>query len=130
MERLYYDKKTGLLCNRLPTNFEVKDESCYIDVSSDVAKMTYSCVTGQHWAVINNELTLVDYETTESRLLKINNKLAKLKAYLAETDYIVSKISEASFLEKKKLKKKYKEVLSQRQAYRQEINELEKENNL
>lgn len=130
MERIYYDKKTGLLCNRVPTNFKVEDESCYIDVSPEVAKMTYSCVTGQHWAVIDNTLTLVEYETTESRLLKINNKLAKLKAFLTETDYVVSKINEASFLEKKKLKKKYKEVLSQRQAYRQEINELEKENNL
>ena len=77
MERIYYNKITGLLCNRYPTDIKIDENSAYIEVSEEIANTTYACPCGKHWAVIDNTLQQVDYETEESRQLKINDEIAK-----------------------------------------------------
>ena len=79
MERIYYNKITGLLCNRYPTDIKIDENSAYIEVSEEIANTTYVCPCGKHWAVIDNTLQQVDYETEESKQLKIDNEIAKYK---------------------------------------------------
>ena len=62
----------------------------------------------------------IPYEPTpgENRL----SRIAELKRYLQQTDYIVLKIAEGSAT-----KSEYSEKIAQRQAWRTEINDLEAE---
>ena len=128
MERIYYNKITGLLCNRYPTDIKIDENSAYIEVSEEIANTTYVCPCGKHWAVIDNILQQVDYETEESKQLKIYNKIAKYKDYLSSTDYVIAKLNELKLedeVEFEKAKAEYKEVLDKRKEARNKINELE-----
>lgn len=127
MERIYYNKITGLLCNRYPTDIKIDESSAYIEVSEEIANRTYVCPCGKHWAVIDNTLQQVDYETEESKQLKINNEIAKYKDYLSSTDYVISKLNELKLEddgEFEKAKEEYKEVLANRKEARERINKL------
>ena len=127
MERIYYNKITGLLCNRYPTDIKIDENSEYIEVSEEIANTTYVCPCGKHWAVIDNTLQQVDYETEESKQLKINNEIAKYKDYLSSTDYVIAKLNELKLEddgEFEKAKEEYKEVLSKRKEARERINKL------
>lgn len=128
MERIYYNKITGLLCNRYPTDIKIDENSEYIEVSEEIANTTYVCPCGKHWAVIDNTLQQVDYETEESKQLKIDNEIAKYKDYLSSTDYVIVKLNELKLedeVEFEKAKEEYKEVLAKRKEARNKINELE-----
>lgn len=127
MERIYYNKISGLLCNRYPTDIKRDENSVYIDVSEEMANMTYVCPCGKHWAVIDNTLQQVDYETEESKQLKINDEIAKYKDYLSSTDYVIAKLNELKLEddgEFEKAKEEYSEVLAKRKEARNKINEL------
>ena len=128
MERIYYNKISGLLCNRYPTDIKRDENSAYIEVSEEISNITYVCPCGKHWAVIDNTLQQVDYETEESNQLKINNEIAKYKDYLSSTDYVIAKLNELKLEddgEFEKAKEEYKEVLAKRKEARNKINELE-----
>ena len=128
MERIYYNKITGLLCNRYPTDIKIDENSEYIEVSEEIANTTYVCPCGKHWAVIDNTLQQVDYETEESKQLKINNEIAKYKDYLSSTDYVISKLNELKLEddgEFEKAKIEYKDILAKRKEARERINQLE-----
>ena len=128
MERIYYNKITGLLCNRYPTDIKIDENSAYIEVSEEIANTTYVCPCGKHWVVIDNTLQQVDYETEENKQLKIYNEIAKYKDYLSSTDYVISKLNELKLEddgEFEKAKEEYKEVLAKRKEARNKINELE-----
>ena len=127
MERIYYKKITGLLCNRYPTDIKIDENSAYIEVSEEIANTTYVCPCGKHWAVIDNTLQQVDYETEESKQLKIDNEIAKYKDYLSSTDYVISKLNELKLEDDgafEKAKAEYKEVLAKRKEARERINKL------
>lgn len=127
MERIYYNKITGLLCNRYPTDIKINENSEYIEVSEEIANTTYVCPCGKHWAVIDNTLQQVDYETEESKQLKIDNEIAKYKDYLSSTDYVIAKLNELKLEddgEFEKAKEEYKEVLAKRKEARERINKL------
>lgn len=128
MKRIYYNKITGLLCNRYPTDIKIDENSAYIDVSEEIANTTYVCQCGKHWAVIDNTLQQVDYETEKSKQLKINNEIAKYKDYLSSTDYVIAKLNELKLEDEAKFEKAkefYKEVLAKRKDARSRINKLE-----
>ena len=59
-------------------------------------------------------------------------RISQLKTLLSQTDYVVSKISEASVTggDVESLKVKYAEEMNNRQSWRKEINELEEKYNL
>lgn len=70
--------------------------------------------------------------TTENAiLLEASNKLSEAKTYLADTDWIIVKISEMQLegVDINILKEKYKEELINRTYYRNLINQLEGESN-
>ena len=128
MERIYYNKITGLLCNRYPTDIKIDENSAYIEVSEEIANTTYVCPGGKHWAVIDDTLQQVDYETEESKQLKIDNEIAKYKDYLDSTDYVIAKLNELKLedeAEFEKAKIEYKDVLAKRKEARAKINQLE-----
>lgn len=128
MEKIYYNKITGLLCNRYPTDIKLDENSAYIEVSEEIANTTYVCPFGKHWAVVDNTLQQVDYETEESKQLKISNEIAKYKDYLSSTDYVIAKLNELKLEDDEEFEKakiEYKDVLAKRKEARNKINELE-----
>ena len=74
---------------------------------------------------------LKGYAPKKSQELIDKEKIAEYQKYLANTDYVVVKISEAMFSRSKQLinelKNKYADVLNKRDEARKQINELEKE---
>lgn len=62
-------------------------------------------------------------EITEMTYISDEDKIEELKQKLADTDYIACKIAEGVATAEE-----YAEMISQRQAWRNEINELERRN--
>ena len=67
-----------------------------------------------------------EYETAKSEYSECLNSIRVKKKYLADTDYVISKISERKVLGEdiEALKKEYKEVLDNRGAYRLDVGTL------
>lgn len=136
MEKIYYNRD-GFVCGRYPHNYPIDDENRFIEVDDDVFGETLSCQVGYIWSVVNGkpELTLDPDETETKKRLDIEkgNQLATLKAYLSETDYVISKLNELKLDdddgEYEKARAKYAEVLTKRKEARKKINELEAEGN-
>ena len=130
--KVYYDKATGYLCNRYPKDLPQKDNSPFIEITSEEEEMTYACPTGKFWAVVNGKLKLVDdveyLASAEYKKENIEKQIREKQIYLTETDYIITKINEARIEDDeelvKDLKIKYAEELAKRKQYRQEINDL------
>lgn len=136
MEKIYYTED-GFVCNRYPHDYPIDVEDRFIEVGRDDFDKTLSCQVGYIWAVSNGKLELVldpDEEETKKRLeIERNNQLATLKAYLNDTDYIISKLNElkleADDDEYESARSEYAEVLVKRKEARKRINELEAEGN-
>lgn len=133
MEKIYYNKD-GFVCNRYPHNYPIDDENRFIEAEKEDFDKTMSCQVGYIWAVINGRLELIldpDEEETAKRLsIEKSNKLATLKAYLSDTDYVISKLNELKLEdddEYESAKKEYADVLAKRKEARKRINELEAE---
>ena len=66
---------------------------------------------------------VIDYDNTKDlRVQEINNRIIELKKLLADSDYRAIKYAEGEYSEEQ-----YAPYKAQRQAYRQEINQLEEE---
>ena len=66
---------------------------------------------------------VMDYDNTRDlRTQEINNRISELKKLLADSDYRAIKYAEGEYSEEQ-----YAPYKAQRQAYRQEINQLEEE---
>ena len=130
---IFYDKITKKLCNRYPYDIKQSTDSGVIDVTDDEYQKTLCAPYGFYWAVNNGKLELLeDTEITSSSVYKIeqyNNEISDLKEYLTNTDFIVSKINEASVIDDEEevanLKTKYADDLAKRKEARARINELE-----
>lgn len=97
MRKVYYDSDTGFLCARYPKGLAIVDGvTPYIEVSDEDEEATYHCPIGKAWVVRNGTLKLVDEKSDESEALAINNEIMDRKQYLADTDYVVIKMYEAS----------------------------------
>lgn len=134
MNKIYYDEKTGYLCNRYPKDIEKTDTSPFIEVDDKTYEETFVCPYGQFWAVRDGVLKLVDdtetQATEEYKSMVRDNEIAELKQYLADTDYIITKLNEAKLeddAEFENLKNQYSEQLSKRKEARSKINELQKQ---
>ena len=130
--KIYYDKKTGYLCNRYPKDIEKTDDSPFIEVEEDLAEQTYAVEYGKFWKVVNGSLVIGDdvetQATQEYKDLVRSNEINEYKQYLAQTDYVISKLNEAKIEDEvlfNSLKEKYAEVLTKRKEARAKINELE-----
>lgn len=132
MKKIYYDKKTGYLCNRYPKDIEKTDDSPFIEVEDDLEEQTYAVEYGKFWKVVDGSLVIGDDIETQAtqeykdsvRYIEIN----EYKQYLNDTDYVISKLNEAKIEDEElfnSLKEEYAEVLTKRKEARAKINELE-----
>lgn len=133
MKKLYYDKDTGFVSERYPHNYK-KDESVFVEVEDDLYNKTFSVDTGYIWKVENGVPVIVEdtdeNEKRELKRLKLNNLLCDYEQYLADTDYIITKLNEAKLeddAEFETMKAQYSEQLSKRKDARFKINELQQE---
>ena len=132
MKRIYYDKETGYLCNRYPKDIEKTDDSPFIEVEDELEDQTYCAEYGKAWKVINGSLVIADdietQETQEYKDFIKRNEINEYKQYLAQTDYVISKLNEAKIEDEtlfESLKVKYADILNKRKEARAKINELE-----
>ena len=132
MKKIYYDKKTGYLCNRYPKDIEKTDDSPFIEVEDDIEEQTYAVEYGKFWKVVDGSLVIGDdietQATQEYKDLVKNNMICEYKQYLNDTDYIITKLNEAKIEDEdyfNSLKEEYAEVLIKRKEARAKINELE-----
>ena len=135
MKKIYYDKKTGYLCNRYPKDIEKTDDSPFIEVDDELESQTYAVDYGKFWKVIDGSLVIADdietQATQEYKDFIKNNLLCEYKQYLNDTDYVITKLNEAKLEGEdlfNSLKEKYAEVLIKRKEARAKINELEGKN--
>ena len=91
----------------------------------------YKTADGKHWYQVTHQLTETDlvevtkaewdqHFAAERAKREKKHQIARLKSYLASTDYVACKIAEGEAT-----KEEYAEVLAQRKATRLRINELE-----
>ena len=132
MKKVYYDKKTGYLCNRYPKNIEKTEDSPFIEVEDEIEEQTYTVEFGKFWKVVDGSLVISDDIETQAtqeykdsvRYIEIN----EYKQYLNDTDYVISKLNEAKIEDEElfnSLKEEYAEILTKRKEARAKINELE-----
>ena len=132
MKRIYYDKETGYLCNRYPKDIEKTDDSPFIEVEDELEDQTYYAEYGKAWKVVNGSLVIADdietQKTQEYKDFIKRNEINEYKQYLAQTDYVISKLNEAKIEDEtlfESLKVKYADILNKRKEARAKINELE-----
>lgn len=134
MNKIYYDKETGYLCNRYPKDIEKTDTSLFIEVEDKDYEETFVHPYGLFWAVRDGALKLVDdvetQATEEYKTMIRNNEITELQQYLTDTDYIIIKLNEAKLeddAEFETMKAQYSEQLTKRKKARSKINELQQE---
>lgn len=132
MKKVYYDKKTGYLCNRYPKDIEKTDDSPFIEVEDDIEEQTYAVEYGKFWKVVDGSLVIGDdieaQATQEYKDLVRYNEINEYQQYLNDTDYVITKLNEAKIEDEElfnSLKEEYAEVLTKRKEARAKINELE-----
>ena len=132
MKKVYYDKKTGYLCNRYPKDIEQTDDSPFIEVEDEIEEQTYAVEYGKFWKVVNGSLVIGDdietQATQEYKDLVRSNEINEYQQYLNDTDYVITKLNEAKIEDENlfnSLKEKYAEILIKRKEARAKINELE-----
>ena len=132
MKKIYYDKKTGYICDRYPKDIKKTNDSPFIEVEDDIEEQTYSVEYGKFWKVVDGSLIIGDdietQETQEYKDFIKNNMICEYKQYLNDTDYVITKLNEAKIEDEdyfNSLKEEYAEVLIKRKEVRAKINELE-----
>lgn len=132
MKKVYYDKKTGYLCNRYPKDIEKTEDSPFIEVEDDIEEQTYAVEYGKFWKVVDGSLVIGDdietQATQEYKDLVRSSEINEYRQYLNDTDYVITKLNEAKIEDEElfnSLKEKYAEILTKRKEARAKINELE-----
>lgn len=82
---------------------------------------------GTKWDLKDGKFVALDTAENLDAVRKAQRRIRDLKTMLSDTDYIVSKLAEASVLgqDVETLKAKYSQELEDRKSWREEINELE-----
>ena len=131
MVKIYYNKN-GDVCNRYPNNYPIDDENRYIEASEEDEERTLGAPLGMKWHIDNGVLVLVDDQemknSEEYKQMIKENQLAELKQYLADTDYVITKLNEAKLEDEEEfnsLKLQYANILEKRKETRAKINKLE-----
>ena len=130
--KIYYEKATGYLCDRFPKNLEHDGSTPCIEVGKDDYERTFDVDYGKFWAVKGGSLQIVDDTETQAtdeymEYVK-GNEVATLKAYLTETDYVISKLNELRLEDESEYeteRARYSDILTRRKEARARINELE-----
>ena len=81
--------------------------------------------------IIHNDDGTITIDDTPDYQIINENTIYELKQKLFNTDYVINKITEAQLLGNSvsAILSQYKDIIDQRQAWRDEINKLEAQNN-
>lgn len=118
MVKIQYDKD-GWVCYRYP--YDLTEYVGEIDVSDEIYQSTLTSTPHFAWRVVNGELVNERYEETP-RKEWVENRIRELKKLLSASDYKATKFAEGWMTAEE-----YAPIKAQRQAWRDEINELEQE---
>lgn len=116
MGKIYYNLD-GWVCNRYPTDIPIDENSKYIEVDEEIENKTYYVDVGYAWRVVDGKLVVEKYGEIPAYI-----EIDELKTKLRDTDYQATKYAEGWFTEEE-----YAPIKAQRQAWRDRINELEKQ---
>ena len=132
-KKFYYNQEDGTIDVR-PFYYNAKKENKpYIELTYDEwEEKLASCDYGYKKAYINNEIVEIEDEAVinsdEYKAIMKAHEIKKLKRYLAETDYVVTKLNELKLVDTSAYKvelKRYKDVLDKRKDARAKINKEE-----
>ena len=98
---------------------DVADGVCilYVEVDEEIENKTYYVDVGYAWRVVDGKLVVEKYGEIPAYI-----EIDELKTKLRDTDYQATKYAEGWFTEEE-----YAPIKAQRQAWRDRINELEKQ---
>lgn len=114
--KIYYNKE-GWVCQRYPHDIEITDDCEYIEVDRKTKEETLHVELGYAWRVVDGKLVVEKYGEMPPYI-----EIDELKTKLRDTDYQATKYAEGWFTEEE-----YAPIKAQRQAWRDRINELEKQ---
>ena len=132
-KKFYYDENTGVIEITPFYNEEKEKNLPYIELTYEEWERDLStCFYGFKKAYRDGKIIEVaDEEVQASEEYQKNIKeieVSELKNYLAETDYIITKLNEAKIEDDalfEELKTKYADVITKRKEARERINALE-----
>ena len=132
-KKFYYNQDNGTIDVRPFYSTIEKSDKPYIELTFDEwEEKLASCKYGYRKAYINNEIVEIeDIEVMNSEEYKNRMKereINKLKKYLSDTDYVITKLNEAKIEDEdlfNSLKTEYSDILTKRKEARVRINELE-----
>ncbi len=119
-ERLYLNEED------VPTNSKFSNITLSEEEINDVCQTPM----GYAWYYKDGKPILLEHETEDSKRQNKLNELITLKAYLSETDYVISKLNELKLEDEDEYeteKANYADVLAKRKEARKKINEITKE---
>lgn len=116
MEKIYYNLE-GWVCRRYPKDIPIDDPNRYIEVDKSEYEKTLYVDVGYAWRVVDGKLVVEKYGEIPPYI-----EIDELKTKLRDTDYQATKYAEGWFTEEE-----YAPIKAQRQAWRDRINELEKQ---
>lgn len=131
--KFYYNQEDGTIEVR-PFYDEIQEKNKpYIELTYEEWKEhLQTCDYGYKKAYINNEIVEIEDEAVinsdEYKAFMKAYEIRKLKRYLAETDYVVTKLNELKLVDTSAYKvelKRYKDVLDKRKEARAKINKEE-----
>lgn len=135
MNKIHYDSR-GWVCNRYPYNIPIEDETRFIEVEDDEYDKTLQTLAYYAWRVVDGHLVNEEYtelsteQKEEKRRLTVESEIAEHKKYLADTDCVITKLTEAQATGDEEwlndLRTQYAYELLERKRRRNLINELEK----
>ena len=134
-KKFYYDENTGVIEVTPFYNEEKEKNLPYIELTfEEWERELATCSYGFKKAYRDGKIIeIADEEVQASEEYKSIQKeieITELKNYLAETDYIITKLNEAKIEDDaifEELKIKYADVITKRKEARERINTLEQE---
>ena len=132
-KKFYYNQEDGTIEVRPFYDKVKKEDRPYIELTyEEWEEKLATCDYGYKKAYINNEIVEIEDEAVinsdEYKAFMKVYEIRKLKRYLAETDYVVTKLNELKLVDTSAYKvelKRYKDVLDKRKEARAKINKEE-----
>ena len=116
--------KDGWVCERYPWDIPITDDCSEVELSDEEVQSTYSSLIHYSWRYKDGKLSNELYEEISAKETAAA-RIDELKRDLADTDYKVLKYTEGELSEEE-----WATAKAERQAWRDEINTLQKQYNL
>ena len=92
---IYYNKETGFVQDRYPWDEPHNADSASIEVDEDVYQKTLLTESGFRWAVVNNEVKSIEFNSEENKKLKLLNEIALIDNWFKLYDIQASQYQRA-----------------------------------